>query len=256
MKNNFLKLNLLIACFLLVTSGIFAQEKQDTLKPLKGDWGFVLNLTGLVDNISLGTRSDINNNNTVLAKYQLKDNRALRIGLGLYSKRENNFAADSISLLSGNRAWREVDSVETRFDFSVALGYELHFEGTRRLMPYVGGELVVGRIGNTKIDATTEITDKLGTQRIKRIIQQDGGMSFGVNVLAGFNYFFAEHISIGAEFNLGYFTRVQGGDQSESVVDTPVSGQQSSTFAKTKGGTSNRGFDVNSTAGLLLSFYF
>ena len=159
-------------------------------------------------------------------------------------------------MLSGNRAWREVDSIETRFDFSVALGYEIQFEGTRRLMPYVGGELVVGRIGNTKIDATTEITDKLGTQRIKRIIQQDGGMSFGVNVLAGFNYFFAEHISIGAEFNLGYMASVRGGDQSESVVDTPVSGQQTSSFINSKGGTSDRGFDVNSTAGLLLSFYF
>lgn len=256
MKNIFLKLSLLLASFLLVSTSIFAQEKQDTLKSTKGDWGFVLNLTGLVDNISLGTRSDVNNNNTVLAKYHLKDNRVIRMGLGLSSTKNNNFSADSISLLSGNRAWRETDSVETRFDFSVALGYELHFEGTRRLAPYVGAELVVGRIGNTKIDATTEITDKLGTQRIKRIIQQDGGMSFGVNILAGFNYFFAEHISIGAEFNLGYMASVRGGDQSESLVDTPVSGQQTSSFVNSKGGTSDSGFFVNSTAGLLLSFYF
>lgn len=233
-----------------------AQEQSDTLKSRKGDWGVVLNLTGAIDNISLGTRTDANNNNNILVKHHLEDDKVLRLGLGITSIRNNNFSSDSVSLLSGNRAWREIDSVETRFDFSLAVGFEKHFKGTKRLAPYIGAELVIGRVGSTKIDVSTDITDKLGTQKIQRIIQKDGGFTFGINIVSGFNYFIAERFSLGAEVNLGYMVNRIGGDQSESVVDTPVSGSQITFFNNSKKGLSQRGFDVNSTAGLLLSYYF
>lgn len=242
--------------FILMSFSLVAQESTDTLKSRKGDWGVVLNLTGAIDNISLGTRKDANNNNNILVKYHLENDKVLRLGLGLTSIRNNNFSSDSISLLSGNRAWRERDSIETRFDFSITVGYEAHFKGTRRLDPYIGAELVVGRIGSTKINASTEITDKLGTQKIDRVIQQDGGFTFGINIVSGFNYFIAERFSLGAEVNLGYMINRLGGDQSESLLDTPVSGSQVSSFTNSKKGLSQRGFDVNSTAGLLLSYYF
>ncbi|PKP47189.1 MAG: hypothetical protein CVT95_05970 [Bacteroidetes bacterium HGW-Bacteroidetes-12] len=242
--------------FLFLSSVLTAQESTDTLKSREGDWGVVLNLTGFIDNISLGTQKDVNNNNNILVKHHLTDDKVLRLGLGLTSIRNNNFKADSISLSSGNRAWREVDSIETRFDFSLAVGYEMHFKGTKRLDPYLGAELVIGRIGNTKINASTNITDKLGTQKIQRIIQQDGGFAFGINLVSGFNLFVLERLSIGAEVNLGYLFSNAGGDQSESLVDTPVSGTQISSFSNSKNGVSRRGFDVNSSAGLLLSYYF
>lgn len=242
--------------FLFSSSIVIAQETTDTLKSREGDWGVVLNLTGFINNISLGTQKDVNNNNTILVKHHLTNDRVLRLGLGLTSIRNNNFKADSISLPSGNRAWREVDSIETRFDFSLAVGYEIHFKGTKRLDPYIGAELLIGRIGNTKINASTNITDKLGTQKIQRIIQQDGGFAFGINVVSGFNLFVLERLSIGAEVNLGYLFSSVGGDQSESLVDTPVSGTQISSFTNSKSGISRRGFDVNSSAGLLLSYYF
>lgn len=243
--------------FILWSVAAIAQETTtDTLKSRKGDWGVILNLTGAIDNISLGTRKDANNNNNILVKHHLEDDKVLRLGLGLTSVRNNNFASDSISLLSGNRAWREVDSVETRFDFSLSVGYEKHFKGTKRLDPYIGAELIVGRIGSTKIDASTDITDKLGTQKIQRVIQRDGGYTFGINIVSGFNYFIAERFSLGAEVNLGYMINRIGGDQSETLLDTPVSGSQVTFFSNSKKGLSQRGFDVNSTAGLLLSYYF
>lgn len=247
----------IIFSFALILSSTFiVNAQQDTLKSRDGDWGFVLNLTGLIDNISIGNLSDGNNNNAILAKHHLTDNRVLRLGLGLKSINNNTFTADSVSIGSGNRALQEIDSTEKRFDFSISGGIEKHLGTTRRLDPYIGGELAIGRIGATKIDANTDITDITGTRNIKRIIQRDGGFNFSLNAIAGFNYFFAERISIGAEFSLGYLYSSVGGDESESLVDSPVSGSQISNFEDRKNKTSSKGFEVNSTAGLMLSFFF
>ncbi len=247
---------IIVSLALLLGSTFVLTAQEDTLKSRDGDWGFVLNLTGLIDNISIGNVSDGNNNNAILAKHHLTDDKVLRLGLGLRSINNNTFTADSISIGSGNRALQEYDSTETRFDFSISGGIEKHLGTTRRLDPFVGGELSIGRIGATKIDANTDITDITGTRNISHIIQTDGGFNFGLNAIAGFNYFFAERISIGAEFSLGYMYSSVGGDRSESLVDTPISGSQISDFSESKSKTSGKGFEVNSTAGLMLSFFF
>ena len=246
---------IILACILFSGINLTINAQQDTLKSRDGDWGFVLNLTGLIDNINIGNLSDANNNNSILAKHHLTDDKVLRLGLGLRSVNNNWFNQDSINVTAG-RALQVIDSTEKRFDFSISLGFEKHLGNTRRLDPYVGGELSIGRIGATKINTNTDITDATGTRTIQRIIQRDGGANFSLNAIAGFNYFFAERISIGAEFSLGYLYSSVGGDESESLVDTPVSGSQVSTFIDRKAKTSKKGFDVNSTAGLMLSFFF
>ncbi len=240
--------------FILITM-LTVNAQQDTLKSRDGDWGFVLNLTGLINNISIGNVTDGNTNNAILAKHHLTNDKVLRLGLGLKSVSNNTFTADSVNITAG-RALQEVDSTERRFDFSISAGIEKHLGTTRRLDPYVGGELAIGRIGATKIDANTDISDATGTRTIARVIQRDGGFNFSLNAIAGFNYFFAERISLGAEFSLGYVYSAVGGDESESLVDTPVSGSQVSTFIDRKAKSSSKGFAVNSTAGLMLSFYF
>jgi hypothetical protein len=149
-----------------------------------------------------------------------------------------------------------IDSTESRFDFSISVGYEKHLGTARRLDPFIGGELLIGRIGGTKIDASTDITDVTGTEKIQQITQIDGGFNFGLNFIAGFNYFFAERISIGAEINLGYMFASSGGDISDSRVTTPVSGAEVTSFSSSKNKASSKGFNVNSTAGLMLSFFF
>lgn len=246
---------ILLVLTLIAGANLVLNAQQDTLKSRDGDWGFVLNLTGLIDNINIGNLSDANNNNAILAKHHLTDDKVLRLGLGLRSVSNNWFNQDSINVTAG-RALQVIDSTEKRFDFSISLGFEKHLGTTKRLDPYVGGELSIGRIGATKINTNTDITDATGTRTIQRIIQRDGGANFSLNAIAGFNYFFAERISIGAEFSLGYLYSAVGGDESESLVDTPVSGSQVSTFIDRKAKTSSKGFDVNSTAGLMLSFFF
>jgi hypothetical protein len=247
---------LTIAFTLIIASTLLANAQQDTLKSRDGDWGFVLNLTGLIENISLGNVTDGNNNNFILAKHHLTDDKVLRLGLGIKSVSDNWLLEDSIALSSGNRALQTIDSTESRFDFSISVGFEKHLGSVRRLDPFVGGELLIGRIGGTKINASTDITDVTGTEKIQQITQIDGGFNFGLNFIAGFNYFFAERISIGAEINLGYLFSSAGGDLSDSRVTTPVSGAEVTSFSSSKNKSSSRGFNINSTGGLMLSFFF
>lgn len=242
------------ATIILISLTSFSQK--DTVKSRDTDWGFALNVSGLINNVTLNTLSDVNNNNFILAKHHLKDDQVLRIGVGLKTINNNSFKSDSITISSGNRALRDIDSTEKRFDFSISLGFEKHLGATRRLDPYVGGELIVASIGKTKINADTKITDVTGGQTIQRIIQQDGGTTFGLNAVVGFNYFFAERISLGAEFGMGYLYSSTGGDVSESMVDTPVSGAQVASFIKSKSQSSTSGLNVNSTGGIMLSFFF
>lgn len=246
---------IIVSFTLIISSTFIVNAQQDTLKSRDGDWGFVLNLTGLVGNISIGNVTDGNTNSAILAKHHLTNDKVLRLGFGIKSISNNTFSADSVNITAG-RALQEVDSTEKRFDFSIAAGIEKHLGTTRRLDPYVGGEFAIGRIGATKIDANTDISDATGTRTIARTIQRDGGFNYSLNAIAGFNYFFAERISIGAEFSLGYTYSALGGDESESVVDSPVSGSQVSTFVDRKAKTSSKGFAVNSTADLMISFFF
>ena len=246
-----------ITLTLILVSIITVKAQQDSLKSRDGDWGFVLNLTGLIDNISLGNVTDGNNNNSILAKHHLTNDKVLRVGFGIKTISNNWLLEDSITVVStGNRALQTIDSTESRFDFSVSVGYEKHLGTTRRLDPFIGAEMVIGRIGGTKIDASTDITDVTGTEKIQDITQIDGGFNFGLNFIAGFNYFFAERISIGAEINLGYLYSSTGGDMSHSRNITPVSGQEINDFSDSKNKSSSKGFNVNSTGGLMLSFFF
>ena len=248
---------LVIAFTLILASTFTTYAQEDTLKSRDGDWGFVLNLTGLINDISIGNVTDGNNNNSILAKHHLTNDTVLRVGFGLKTVSGNWFLEDSITVVSsGNRALQTIDSTESRMDFSLSVGLEKHLGTAKRLDPYVGSELMIGRIGGTKLDASTDITDVTGTEKTQQITQIDGGFNFGLNFIAGFNYFFAERISIGAEFNLGYLYTSTGGDISDSRVTTPVSGAEITSFTSSKNKTSSKGFNVNSTGGLMLSFFF
>jgi hypothetical protein len=163
---------------------------------------------------------------------------------------------DSISTGSGSTALRQIDSTYSRIDFSIQLGYEKHFGKTKRLDPYFAGEIAIGRMGNTKIQKNTNIKDITGTDKTQYILQYDGGFIFGVGVIAGFNYFIAPKLSLGTEFGYYYAFVNVGGDYNESIVNTPVSGAQSSTFSRGVVEATVNTLNVSSSATIMLSYFF
>ncbi len=250
MNKLFLTLSLIV-----FSTVLFAQEEQ-SLKGQEGDWGLSINISGIINDIRLENDKDANGNYMVFGRKYLKDDAALRIGLNITSDRNKWTAEDSLTLGSGNRALQTVDSSRTRFDFSVLVGYEKHMTGTKRLDPYFAGEFMVGRIGNTKTDATTTLKDVTGTDKTDFTRQEDGGLTFGLGVVAGFNYFIAPKFSLGAEFGFAYTYVKTGGEFSESTVNTPVSGSQTTTFILGKQQQSGSNIGVSSTSGIVLSYFF
>jgi hypothetical protein len=235
----------------LIVVSIFINAQNDTLKGQDGDWGFGFNITGLINNISVANPQDVNNNNAIFAKHYLTDQNALRLTLGIKTINNKWTTEDSVG-----QALVNVDSTEKRMDISFALGYERHLGNFKRLDPYLGAEIAVGIIGKYKVNANTTITDATGVSTIQRVIQQDGGTSFGINLITGFNYFIVKKLALGAEYGLGYTTSVMGGDVSESVVNTPASGAATSEFTKGVNQLNSSGVNVNSTFGIILSYYF
>lgn len=239
---------------LMCSISIYAQ--QDTLKGQKGDWGISVNISGIINNIALQNPKDGAGNYVVFARKYIKDDVAVRLGFNVaYNNNKWKFE-DSIVVASGNSALRTIDSTISRFDFSFSGGYEKHFGSTKRLDPYFAGVLTIGRIGNTETTATTNIKDVTGTDKTQHIIQQDGGFYFGMGAVAGFNYFIAPKFSLGAEFGYFYTYSKTGGDYNESIVNTPVSGAQSSTFSVGINEQSSNTLNVSSTASIMLSYFF
>ncbi|MGB0886819.1 MAG: outer membrane beta-barrel protein [Vicingaceae bacterium] len=251
MKKTVLTLAALLA--IVLTSN--AQDER--LKPQDGDWGFSLNISGIINNIVLENNKDSLGQYNLFARHYLKDDVALRIGFGVNYFKQKHFAEDSVTIVStGSRALQEKDSTISRFDFKISVGIEKHLGNTRRLDPYVGADLSITRLGATKVDGKTDITDATGVHNEQIILQQDGGFSYGLRGLVGFNYFISKNLSLGAEFGYAIEYTKAGGDYSGSRVITPVSGNQTSDFVSGKGGVSQTNIGATPTGGIMLSFFF
>ncbi|OFY97182.1 MAG: hypothetical protein A3K10_02165 [Bacteroidetes bacterium RIFCSPLOWO2_12_FULL_31_6] len=247
---------IIIVFALSFVSVIKVTAQNDTLKPVKGDWGFSLNITGLINDIKVENNKDAIGNYMIFARHYLKNDQALRLGLALNYLKQNFFTSDSISISSGNRALQEVDSTISRIDFAISLGLEKHLGNNKRLDPYVGADLLIGRIGNTTTNANLTITDVTGTLKEQLVIQQDGGFYIGLGGIAGFNFFFTKNLSLGVEFAYALTYQKAGGDYSVSDVITPVSGAQISTFENGKAQASQTALGATPTGGIMLSFFF
>ena len=104
------------------------------------------------------------------------------------------------------------------FDISIRPGIEKHFTGTDRLSPYVGGELLLGM---NKEKSVMESYD-LGEEEIYENIKKDGMLTFGVNAVAGVDYYFAQNIYLGAEFGFGLaFNLINDTKEETTINDGP-----------------------------------
>jgi len=96
------------------------------------------------------------------------------------------------------------------FDLSIRPGIEKHFDGTNRLSPYVGGALNIGFSSSSETEEYWGANDFTDTaQNPNNFVEweqktKDGSLSFGLNALAGMDFYFADNIYLGAEFGFGF----------------------------------------------------
>jgi hypothetical protein len=117
------------------------------------------------------------------------------------------------------------------FDFSFRPGYEYHLKGTKRLSPYFGGELLVGVNNNKNVDETNWLLNPAEVQ--SRINKTSSGV-FGLNLIAGTDYYFAEKFYVGVE--VGFGASLKGKGKTKVKYRNPENTSLGTT--KTKGNSS------------------
>ncbi len=181
--------------------------------------GVGLEVSGLIANTRFSPVQDPFDNSQVFARYVKSDALTLRFGLGFSGGSSKTLVTDSVGA-----ALQNFDSTNSQFNGSILFGIEKHFETNNRLDPYIGAEVLLGRIGNTKIRSKLSLEDTTGIFRSQTDEDYLGGIQFGIGGLVGFNYFVAKQFAIGAEYSLSYQHTSVGGDFNIVTITTPVSG--------------------------------
>jgi opacity protein-like surface antigen len=142
-------------------------------------------------------------------RYFLSSNLAIRFGLGFDgSKKETNFSED----LDGSGSVGTLIEKSSRWE--VAPGIEYHFAGTDRLSPYVGLAISIG--GGKDTETCTECNGSAYREDYSKE-KVTPFSSFGVGLLAGADFYFAENFFVGAEF--GYLINSETEKDSEIVTN-------------------------------------
>lgn len=218
---------LLLLTTLAIASLSFAQS--DLIKPAKGDWGLGFRFQGL-GNVLVGS-FDQNSlgQPQLLARRYLTDRIVVRTTFGL------NMQSDELTQSSDfagtfNGAAARIDSAFSQsvssLGFSLAPGVEYHLASSAsRLDPYVGAYIPVAFQGATteEIDNRLTVTSSedgstLFNSDLSTTTEIDGGLGIGFGVVAGFNWFVASNVSLGAEYNLGLLINSVGGNYTERTV--------------------------------------
>jgi outer membrane protein W len=160
-------------------------------------------------------------------RYFLQDNIAVRVTLGM----NNNSSTDNFFENEADNSGNTGEYITKNGGWNAAVGAEYHFAGTDRLSPYAGIDIMFG--GGK---ATTEGTNSDGTSYVadySEASEAKTGM-FGVNLVAGTDYYFAENFYIGLELGLGWQSITQKEGESSvtigSTTNTVKSNEAKSSF--------------------------
>lgn len=184
-----------LSVFVLIFIFCSITVKSQSLKPEKGDWVAEVNFAPFSSSpVSI---------NYLRARKFIENKKALRLGL----------------FLGADIQKPDEDQKNTTFEINIRPGIEIHFDGTDKLSPYVGGELDLAfkKSGST-FDApgAQEFTiegawSPFGLER--------GFYRLGLNAIAGADFYIAKQIYLGTEFGFG-FEFIKQADIVEKFNDT------------------------------------
>lgn len=236
---------------LSITTSVFSQEAKKDFLPKAGQFGTSIVLNGLIDNINFTTTNNTYGQNILFGKYYIQDDLVLRAGFGFNLTKVVKEIADSSGVLLV-----EEDSLRRSFNLNFSVGIEKHLTTSNRLDPFVFAQIDITAIGKTKIESELREISTVGTGTTNREIIRDGGVAFGLNAGAGFNYFLAKNFSVGSEVFIGLQYVSVGGGVSDNTNITTAGGINSSTFESKEDITKTTNFNVIPQAQINLSYFF
>lgn len=238
-----------LAIFALTTANAQKTKKTNSettesfnFKPVKGTLTTEVGVSGGLLNTNFATI-----NSTAKFRYFIKDDLAVRAGLGLGSRKEEI----NTVLLQNTPNQYTVNEKETVSSKTFSVGIEKHFSGTERLSTYVGADILLGFTGatydksQTNNGNTTSIVG--GTNGIN--LNGNGSSSFGLRATVGADYYFTKKLYLGVEVGLGYSFGTK-----DEVKTTTVTGTTTTTTVIGEGKTSTT--STNTIGGLKLGFQF
>ena len=243
--NKLFKKSILLSAFALASTFAFAQKPGEGEKTAE----VLLNLQIGDSPLSYGLNSNGGGAPAeIRLRYFLSDMGAVRLRLGLGGgSTTTNIAGSGVDA-----------TVKTTNGFGLAFfpGYEMHFEGTNKLSPYVGAQLGITMIGGRTIAVTNAInpTPQIGDVIEGNKYDEKTGSTFGFSagLMMGADYYLFDGVYIGGEFGLGLFSM---SSTSDGEKKTTVKVLETTTTSKILGSNSNSYFGA-SAGGVRLGIKF
>jgi len=227
---------LFISAFAFIT---VAQEKLDdgSYKPTSG-------FTTEVNFIPANTAAPISMNFLKIRMF-MSESMALRLGfdLGMHSNKS--------TVMSTVTTEPNEETKNSYFIFGLNPGIEMHMGDMPKLSPYVGAELGISMKSSktTVTNAGNVNNSTLETENKWADGSNPGYTEFSFNVILGADYYFSQHVFMGAEMGLG-FANTSFKEQKE----TATSGGISLTVTTPKSSSMNLG--INYTPAIRFGWAF
>ena len=137
---------------------------------------------------------------------------AIRIGFNIGGTNDSQVYAQQSKTEGSDGAvviLPELNQTQQTFNFAIRPGYEMHFAGTDRLSPYVGAELMYMMSSSTmtrEFHNSNNADDQTKPENWQTwdMTVKNGSSTFGLNALAGVDFYFVDNFYLGAEINLGF----------------------------------------------------
>ena len=222
----------LLTAAAVMTFGLMSAQEETTsaYKPVKGTIATEVALVGGLNNADFDL-----NSGALKFRYFLKDDMALRLGLGVNSRKIEDID-DSTPTNIATRTYKNSNTM-------LNLGIEKHFAGSERLSTYAGADLLIGfRGANYEFKNNTTTTEVEGSNTIG----STAGSSFGLGLFTGADYYITKKVFLGVEAGLNFLS------SSQKDIEITETGSSNVTIAGGKSG----GFSTNVIGGVRIGFQF
>ena len=209
------KIYLTLALCILAIIPVFS---QDTLKISQGMFSTELNINPFIGQLSFN-----NAIKQIKFRYFTTDQSALRIAFTINTlnkklEDKNPYGTNSFNF----------KDIRKSTEVGLNLGYEKHFNGTKRLSPYIGAEVALSNKSSSQTSSQNNVETKVkgawltnsnfeGTNYAERAY-----FSYGLNLISGFDFYIARHFYFGYELGFG-FTNKKYKDIDITTLNAPGS---------------------------------
>lgn len=206
---------------LVALTTITVANAQSEFKPNAGDVTTEFGLSGgiLNSNFNLndkGEKGQLQNAGMLRFRYFANEDMAFRLGLNVST------GGNTDNFYGGNDQENKGTYKTNSSLFLINLGVEKHFEGTERLSPYVGGDLLF-QAANHKSEWNNATQTGSGYQADNSGSSKGpGSLGFGLRGVVGADYYFAKRVFLGAEAGLGFLYSKAGKTTFKSDGDPTV----------------------------------